>query len=55
LDLGVDALAGSAALDLVYLGRDSLVGQTAMLDGAAEAAALNGTAQGDGAATPMVV
>jgi len=53
LDLGVDALAGSAALDLVYLGRDSLVGQTAMLDGAAEAAALNGTAQGDGAATPM--
>jgi len=53
LVLGMNALAGSAALDLVHLGQDSLVGQTAMLDGAAEAAVLNGTAQGDGAATPM--
>lgn len=50
---GVDALAGRMGLGLVRPGQDSLVGQTALLDGAAEAAALNGTAQADGLAAPM--
>lgn len=51
--VGCDAIAGRVGLGLARAGQDSLVGQTAMLDGAAEAAAINGTARDDGAAAPM--
>lgn len=51
--VGMEGVAGRIGLGLVRPGQDSLVGQTALLDGAAEAAALNGTAQADGSAAPM--
>lgn len=41
-----DALMGRVGLGLLRHGQDSLVGQTALLDGAAETAALNGVPQG---------
>ena len=53
MESGSDALAGRVGLGLVRQGLDSLVGQTARLDGAAEAAVLNGLPQEAGAAAPM--
>lgn len=41
-----DTLMGRVGLGLLRHGQDSLVGQTALLDGAAETAALNGVPQG---------
>lgn len=49
---GTDALAERVGLGLVRQGLDSLVGQTARLDGAAEAAVLNGMPQAEGAVAP---